>query len=147
MSVNYKKENADSLARLRALTERVSLTELEQRLASGWTVAATLAHMAFWDQRAVLLVRRWRERGVDSSPVDVDVVNDAAKALCHAILPKEAIHLVLESAEAADHEIEGVSPALAEEIEAGATQFHLSRANHRNYHLDEIEAALNGVGY
>lgn len=142
MSMDFIKENADSLARLKAFTDRVSLSQLEQRLESGWTVAATLAHMAFWDQRASLLVRRWRENGVDSSPVDVDVINDASKTLCHAILPKKTIQLVLESAEAIDREIEGISPALAEEIEAGATQFHLSRANHRDYHLDEIEAAL-----
>ena len=140
--MDFIKENADSLARLKAFTDRVSLSQLELRLDSGWTVAATLAHMAFWDQRAFLLVRRWRDSGVDLSPVDVDVINDASKALCHAILPKETIHLVLESAEAIDREIEGISPALAEEIEAGATQFHLSRANHRDYHLDEVEAAL-----
>ena len=33
------------------------------RLPAGWTVAAVLGHLAFWDQRAFILLEQWEKTG------------------------------------------------------------------------------------
>ena len=90
--------------------------------------------------------RRWKEKGVDESPVDLQAVNDALKPLCHAIEPRRAIALCLASAKAVDAELEIIRPDLVERIEATATQFRFNRALHRNDHLRDIEALLPSRG-
>jgi hypothetical protein len=98
--------------------------------------------MAFWDQRIVVLLRRWKEKGVDESPVDADAMNDALKPIFHALEPRTAVQLCLSSAEAADAELETLTPELYEQIQASPTHFRFNRSLHRNDHLNEIEMLL-----
>jgi hypothetical protein len=105
-------------------------------------VAALLAHLAYWDQRILVLLRRWKEHGVDLSPVDADAVNDAIKPLCLALDAQAAVDLCLSSAQAVDAELEAISAALVEEIQASPNHFRFNRALHRTDHLDEIERLL-----
>lgn len=55
-----------------------------------WTVATLLAHLAFWDQRVLALLRRWKEKGVDLSPIDADAVNETLRPLCLALALRAA---------------------------------------------------------
>lgn len=120
--------------------------ELELPLGQGWTVAAALAHIAFWDQRAAVLMRRWKEGSVVApSPVDVDVTNDALLPLCLAIPPRVAGNLAIASAEAMDRELEEASPSLIGDIEKLGDKFRLWRSQHRRSHLDQIESMLRGI--
>jgi hypothetical protein len=115
---------------------------LQHPLEAGWTAAGMLAHLAFWDQRALTLLRKWREEGVGPSPIDTHVVNEAMRPHCLAIPPRAAAELAVACAEAIDHELEALDPGFLAEVEARGTTVHLRRAEHRRLHLDEIERAL-----
>ena len=141
--------NAAERERLRALVARLGGEDLQRPLPAGWTIAGVLAHLAFWDQRILVLVEQWERRGAESTPrpfrpEDVDWINDSAKALCLALAPRTAAQLAVATAEAVDRRIE----ALAEDFvgaNAGAgSPVNLLRAEHRREHLDQIEAALRG---
>jgi hypothetical protein len=135
-------ENTRQRERLRALVGRLSDADLERPLGHGWTVAAALVHLAFWDLRAVTLMDRFEREGVKPSAADVDVVNDTVHALGRAIAPRAAARLCLEAAEAADRRVERVSDATLAAVAAAGAPFRPDRHVHRAEHLDEIERAL-----
>ena len=89
MDRSYIAENEAERERLKGLLQRLSDEELSRPMPAGWTVAAVLAHMAFWDARALSLMDKWA-RGVvpsaaDYEPEDIDWINDASKPLCLAL--------------------------------------------------------------
>ncbi len=114
---------------------------------AGWTVAAVLAHIAYWDARAIFWLDKWR-RGAEPSNYEhenVDAVNDSAKPLCLALRPRDAAQLALRLAEEADGKVAALSDATLAKIRAaGSPPFNLSRAIHRKEHLDDIERASSG---
>ena len=142
---SHETETDAERERLRALVARLSDTELAHPMPGGWTVAAVLAHAAYWDARAIYWMDKW---GPDGEPTayeeeDSDAANDAAKPLCLALRPRDAAELALHLAEDADVKVRALSDAMLAKIAAkGAPPFNLSRAIHRKEHLDEIEAAL-----
>jgi hypothetical protein len=143
---SYVAENDRERERLRALVRRLSDRDLARPMAGGWTAAGVLAHVAFWDQRIVVLLDDWERRGPSWTPPledarDVDWVNDAAKPLCLALPPRVAAELALSIAETVDHRVAAVSDALIE-ANARAGALNWRRAQHRREHLDEIERAL-----
>ncbi len=147
MAFPFSKENAASRLRLQALVDRLSDEDLTLSTPYGWTVGALMAHLAWWDLRVLVLLQRWKEKGVDESPVDSQAVNDALRPLCHAIDPQKAIELCLSSAEAVDAELETISSDLIMQVEATtSTQLRFNRALHRNGHLDDIDALLRAGG-
>jgi hypothetical protein len=111
----------------------------------GWTVAAVLAHIGYWDARAIYWLDKWA-RGAEPSPWEpenVEAVNDAAKPLCLALPPRDAAQLALRLAEEADGKVRTLSDAVLAKAQAlESLPFNLSRAIHRKEHLDEIERAL-----
>ena len=148
---SYLSENDVERARLRALVERMSDEELARQLDAGWTVGAVLAHLAFWDQRAMILIERWERDGPGATPRpldegDVEWINDAAKALCLALPPRTAARLALATAEVVDRKVAALSDALVAANAAAGHPINLLRAEHRREHLDEIEHALGGRG-
>ena len=146
MTFPYSKENAESYQRLKSLAQRLTDTDLALSTEYGWTVAALLAHLAFWDQRVLVILQRWKEAGFDPSPIDSAAVNDSLKVICHALEPRRAVDLCLVSAEAVDAELETLSADFVKQIEEHAaateTQFRMNRSLHRNGHLDDIDALL-----
>ncbi len=136
-------ENDVERERLRSLVTRWSDEELSRPMPAGWTVAAVLAHIGFWDARAIFFLDRWK-RGVEPStadyePEDVDLVNDSGKPLCLALAPRDAAQLALRLAEEADGKVKALSDEMLAKILAVGSPFGLSRATHRKEHLDEIE--------
>ncbi len=146
MPFRFVEENRTSRERLESVALRLSDEDLQRSTAAGWTAAALLAHLAVWDRRVLALLRRWKEQGVDLSPIDADAVNEALKPLCLALPPRKAIELCRASAEAVDAEIETLRPEFVAQIDAylaaNPFQFRLSRSIHRNAHLDEIDRLL-----
>ena len=142
MTYPFVEENNASRLRLKAIIERLTAEDFARTTPSGWTVASLLAHMAFWDQRIVVLLCRWKASGVDESPVDSDMINDSLKPLLLTMEPRAAVKLCLSSAEAADAEIETLTPELYEQIQASPNHFRFDRSLHRNDHLNEIEQLL-----
>jgi hypothetical protein len=144
----YIHENARERARLRALVSRITDEELTlPYYKEGWTVAAGLAHLAFWDQYGLSRLRLWQETGVaayrsDPSHSESTPVNDALLAVALAMPPRTAAELAVSSAEAVDREIAAASPDFVKAVEALNEPYRLNRSIHRKLHLDEIEALL-----
>jgi hypothetical protein len=143
MTASFREENARQRERLRNLISRLKDQDLARPLEAGWTVAAALAHLAFWDYRALVLLKRWKQTGVQNSPIDADAVNDALLPLAMGLPPRKAAEIALEAASAIDKQIEILSPEFIAEIEAKAPTFRLNRAAHRQDHLTQMENALS----
>lgn len=146
MTFPYAEENEASRRRLKNLVSNLSDADLACSTDYGWTVAALLAHLAFWDQRMIMILQRWKEAGFDASPTDANVVNDSLRIICHALEPRKAIELCLSSAEAADAELAKLTAEEVKRMEEHAaatdTQFRMNRSLHRSGHLNDIEALL-----
>jgi hypothetical protein len=140
--LSWVKANTTERERMKKFIANLSEEKLSRPMAAGWTPAAMLAHLAFWDRRAITLIRKWQKEGIGESPVDVDVVNEATRGLCLAIPPRAAAALALEEAAKLDDIIAALSPEWADRIVTIGMTVHLKRFPHRKEHLDEIEKAL-----
>lgn len=146
MSVDrsFVSDNDRERARLRDLVGRVSDADLARPLPAGWTVAAVLGHLAFWDQRILVLLEAW-QKGVTPPPhheADTDWINDAGKPLLLAMPPRRLAELAVGVAEAVDRKVAAVPDELVTRNAAAGSPLNFKRAEHRREHLDEIEAAL-----
>lgn len=146
MTFPYAQQNAESRERLKKLTQRLTDTDLALSTDYGWTISALLAHLAFWDQRMFIILKRWQTEGLGPSPVDSGAVNDSLRVICHAIEPRVGVDLALTAAEQVDSEFEALSAEYVKQLEdhaaATSTQFRMNRSLHRNAHIDDIEALL-----
>ena len=147
MAFPYSEQNANSRRRLAELRQTLTNEDLARSTDYGWTVAALLAHLAFWDHRMSAILRRWQEEGLDPSPIDMMVVNEALQVICHAVEPGAAVGLAISAAEKIDTELDALTAERTKEIEAHAasteTQFRMNRSLHRDGHLDDIERLIN----
>ena len=111
-------------------------------------VATALAHLAFWDRRATLLLDLWA-RG-QTPPADgpawygSDLLNQALLAEWLVLPPREAARLALEAAESVDRKVETFDAAVADAIIERGESWLLRRSAHRGEHLDQIERGLTG---
>jgi DinB superfamily len=141
---SYVAENDRERRRLEALVGKLDDAALSRAMPDGWTVAGVLAHLAFWDQRIVVLVEILK-RGATmplERPIDVDWINDAAKPMQLALPPRRAVALAIETARATDHAVATLSDELLARNAAAGSPSNLLRAEHRREHLDEIAHAL-----
>ena len=137
-------ENTKERERLRSLVERLTDEELSLPLGNDWTIAVALAHLSFWDQRSLFLVRKWKRSGVvEPSPIDIDVTNDSLLSIWLVIPPRVAANLAVASAEEIDRELEEASLDLITKIESLGEKFRLYRSIHRKLHVDQIVELLN----
>ncbi len=143
MSNAYSAQNAAWREKLISLTKRLSDKDLGRKAGgSGWTVGGLLGHMAFYDLRSVAILRHWKKAGIAPSPLDIDIVNDAARPLFNAVAPAEMKRLVIDAAAAVDAEIDALDPDFLSRVETEGKPFRLNRAAHREHHLEQIEKAL-----
>jgi hypothetical protein len=111
----------------------------------GWTIAAALGHLAFWDERRLALARRWRRKELTPSNidgVDMHTVNDALVPFFLAMPPRKLAEFALFAAEKVDKELENLPDDVLPVIAAMDDRHALNRGIHRQMHLDEIEAFL-----
>ncbi|MGH2615018.1 MAG: maleylpyruvate isomerase N-terminal domain-containing protein [Thermomicrobiales bacterium] len=141
MDTSYVERNQESLQRLRGLVDRLGDEELLRELPDGWTIADTLAHLAFYDRRAAILLERFAREGVFASPYDYDTINEALPHLTRHIPPRAVVEEVVAAAEAADQAAALTPEALIPEIK-NRNQVKLDRAEHRENHMADIEAVL-----
>jgi len=139
--LSWVKANAAEREHMKKLAAGLSEEELSRPMAAGWTAAAILAHLAFWDMRAITLIRKWQKQGVGESPIDADVVNESTRSLCLTIPPRTAAALALEKATELDDIIATLSSEWVDRIATIGKTVHLKRFEHRKMHLDEIEQA------
>ena len=143
MDRSFVEENAKARHRLHSLVAGLTDEALSLPLGDDWTVAVALAHLAFWDQRALVLMQKWKQHGVEPSPIDIDVTNDSLLPIWRAIPSRAAADLAVSCAEAIDRELEEASQDLIDAIESLGEKFRLYRSIHRKLHVDEIEALLS----
>jgi len=136
------RRNADSLARLRAFTGRLTDDQLSRPLGNGWTAAAEIAHLAFWDRRASVLLDRWTRDGVTASGADFDAINDAMLPQWLLVPARAAVADALAAGEEVNGKIASLSNELASAIGEGGV-VRLDRSRHRSDHLAELERALS----
>lgn len=148
MDRSFVERNAKELARLRAIVERATDDDLRVHVNPECTVAGVLAHVAFWDARALLLGRKL-QRGeafspAEAEPEDVSWINDSTRPLIEAIPPREAARLALRIAEETDAVMAALTPEQVAHTWPTDPKSLVNplRAAHRGEHVDDIEAAL-----
>jgi hypothetical protein len=144
---SYVAENDEQLTRMRNLVDSLSDEELAEPMEAGWTVAAVLGHLAFWDHRIVTLVDRWGPDGQGTppdapgsyDPEAVDWINDSGKPLFLALSPRVAARVAVDAASNADQRVADLSDDLLATNERTGRFINPLRADHRREHLDDIE--------
>src|SRR5207249_3880858 len=112
LDLSFVAENRASTERLRALAGRLSDAQLQHPLGPQWTVAIALAHIAFWERRALLaLDLTERDNAVNWPALDI-FVNDLSLPVWASLPPRTAANLVVEAAAALDARLEAFPPAL-----------------------------------
>ena len=143
MDRSFVEENSKARERLGSLVAGLTDEELSLPLGDDWTISIALAHLAFWDQRSLVLTQKWKQHGVELSPIDIDVTNDSLLPIWRAIPLRAAADLAVSSAEAIDRELAEASQDLIDAIDRRGEKFRLYRSMHRKMHLDEIEEVLS----
>ena len=142
---SYVSVNDRERQRLEALVNKLDDKALSRPMPAGWTIAAVLAHLAFWDERVIVLIELLK-RGTSIPPlenaVDVEWINDAAKPAQLALAPRRAATLAVETARATDQAVAALSDDLLAKNAAAGNPINLVRSEHRREHLDEIEEVL-----
>jgi hypothetical protein len=146
MDRSHIQRNDASRARLRALLDRLSDDDLRRHV-GDWTVAMSLAHLAFWDRFTEL---RWRETvasgrelPVSTGTPQTDLINDANIGLWARALDVAGIRaFVLEAADALDAHVATLPDALVMAAQDAGLERQLDRSRHREGHLAPIEAAV-----
>ena len=142
MDRSFVEQNQAATDRLRTLVNRLTAEQMHLKVGADWTVSITLAHLAFWDRR-VLLVLDGTERDGKLFPVEFDlIVNNALLPTWALIPPRAAARLALETAVALDRRLEAFPPALLEQVQAYNPRW-VQRTLHRTTHLDELDKALS----
>lgn len=145
--LSYIEANTRERERLRALVEGLDDDALSSPVNEFWTVAGVLAHVAFWDQRILVLsekIDRGEPWDASDTEPEADWLNDTTRPLLLAIAPREAAQLALRIAERTDARVAEVGPRLwPSDPDCPISAL---RYEHRGEHLDEIEAALEPRG-
>ena len=142
MDTGYNQRNRTQTRRLRGL-RRLTDEDLLCPVGEHWNVGIALAHIQYWDGRAVGAIEAWRRHGL---PLTLwtngeGVINDVRLPVWREVPPREALEQAIKTAEVLDRIVEDLGP---EEAEAVAAQRYrvLDRSAHRSEHLDEVDAAL-----
>lgn len=142
MAAEHNQSNAEATGRLRALVEGLSDGDLERSLGGGWVVATALAHLAFWDGRQRAALEHFAATGEQLGDETDDAVNAGLAGILPAVDHASSGRLALEAAEAVDATIAALDEAQIGTLEAGSNAYLVHRHNHRDEHIDQIEAGL-----
>src|SRR5215216_4207459 len=114
MANSFEDLNRRSLEELRAYLGQLSDDQLQQPLEDGWTVSASLCHVAFWDRRAAQFIYRLEKDENFRSPTEnVHVINDALLHQWRRIPAREAVAEVLEAGEEVNGKVAGLDEETA----------------------------------
>ena len=134
--------------RLRAFIDRLDDDALAAPANAYWTVAGVLGHLAYWDNRVLVLADKI-DRGEPWVPSDAepegDWLTDSTRAIIHAIAPRAAAELALRIAEETDARVAALP---LDRMAPRDPESHISpaRGEHRSEHLDELERVIRDRG-
>jgi uncharacterized damage-inducible protein DinB len=153
---SYNEKNAETRRRLAALVERLRPEDMVLRTdpsdASSWTIAQTLAHVAFWDAS---MAKRWRTAieaaGSDGQvePIAIsstiaDATNDPLSAFIVVLTEQLGLAIGREAVAAAD-DVDALIVKVGDRIPPSLPATRPSSVHrwvHRREHIEKIEAAL-----
>ena len=138
---SYVQLNRAATERIRRLVNSLTDEQLLHPVGENWTVAVCLAHLAFWDRKAMHVLEVTRREGKPFSPEVGTVINDLSLPLWAAIPPREAARLAIETADMCDKQLEACPEEILKLI-YDHRERDVVRALHRNGHLDEVDQAL-----
>lgn len=107
----------------------------------GWTVAATLAHLAYWEGRQVGAIEAWQVHGTPPAwwtREEADAVNAVRLSSWLAMPARETIEQAIATAHALDRVMERLPAGVLAQLPARRQD----PAAHRGDHLDEIDRIL-----
>jgi hypothetical protein len=133
--------NRTSTDRIQQIVQGHSGEDLSRLTGNDWTIAVTLAHLAFWDQRVIHVLESAQKNGRLDVPYFDDQLNDILTPLLAAIPPADAAALAIRTARKLDGLLEACPADLLEQLMAINNRL-VERSLHRNTHLDEIELVL-----
>ena len=143
-------ENGATRERLVATVKSLSDAEFASAIDGGWTIAQSLAQLAFWDRWAEQLLRRWRSGQMPPPSVPDwydDAINQALIAQWRAIPVGAAGALAVEASAAVDHQIAHLETPVQAAITASGESSHLvHRHRYRAAALDRIDRTLGRTG-
>ncbi len=136
-----------SLKRLAAVIEELEELEddaMQARTGSGWTVSATLAHLAFYDD---WVATRWQRRISDGwfqdLPDDItELANAAGERGWHAVTAAEARRIAHEAARAVTALLDRLPANVLEDAVGTNRPAMIDRSLHWDPHIEEIQQAL-----
>jgi hypothetical protein len=139
MANSYDERNRRSLEDLKTFVEQLSDAQLTRDLGNGWTPAAELAHIAFWDRRAAQIAIRVSADDAFRNPGEnVHVLNDALLPQWKRIAPRDVVAEFVEAGTAVNNLLAEADQATVEHWLELRT-FAVDRSNHRMEHLEELK--------
>lgn len=171
----YLAQNRAELGRLRAVAGALSEAELKAS-ASGWNVATTLAHLAFWDRAVITCLAVWRSlpahalagrlaqragwindetitpfraAGIsqaEAATLSAEAMNDRLAGSWSRIPPHRAVGDALATAEELAATIAGLDAEMTTQIESSRFAWMLTPSAHWQEHILEIEAGPGSGG-
>lgn len=139
----YSEKNASSFIELQNFISRLTAEQLGSNMPAGWNVLAVLAHIAFWDIRALTLINRWETEGINHpSEIDADLVNEVTRPIFLLLDQAKAKEMILDYAKKIDEKIDSLSPDFVKKIETEGKNVHLDRSKHRLMHIIEIKQVI-----
>jgi hypothetical protein len=133
--------NQKSTQHIREITARLTEKDLDHTLPNGWSIAVTLAHIAFWDQKVIYSLNQTvRDRKVVSILFD-DSLNDILAPFLGVIPTRQCVELAIQTAEKLDLLLENCPADLLEGFYHANARW-VERSLHRNEHLDDIQKFL-----
>jgi hypothetical protein len=133
--------NRKSTERMQLIVQGLAEGELSRTSGNHWTIAVTLTHLAFWDQRVIHVLKSAEMNEEWYVPYIDDQVNDILTPLLAAIPPADAAALAIHTARKLDELLEECPADMLEQL-MEINHRLVERSLHRNTHLDEIESML-----
>jgi hypothetical protein len=144
-SEDINRENDASRQELAGFIASLDDASLAADTGNGWTAATVLCHLAFWDERAIYLLRLWKDGRFEPfqlTPQAIDSLNVAARVISRAVPVRDAAALALASAAAADGEVAGLAAQAVENLQQSGFDWSLTRSVHRRAHLRTLKEKL-----
>jgi hypothetical protein len=143
MDQSFVQANQRSRDRLVTLIEDLDERALQQKVNEEWTIAAGLAHVAFWDQMSLA---RWDAYDAGGSLEDVpdqiiELVNAANLPTWRALPERTTVDMVIQAMDVLNERIARLPEAAQRDATRGF-RYMLDRTRHRDEHAAEIEAIL-----
>ena len=143
MTGDHNARNRAARQRLDAVIAR--LGDRDVALDDGWTAAALLAHLAFWDRVGAARIEKYlRDRAPMEFASDAltEYINAAGLVQWSRTPLRLAAADAVDAAAAIDRRLEGLSPEELAALRALGRPLLLDRSPHRDDHLGRIERAL-----